>query len=249
MELINAKLKNLRKNRKLKQADLAKEFHVTKTTISKAENSTIPSDNLLKKYSDFFNIPFSDLFKLKENSKANHKLNNIMKDADKIITNADMDVQLDYLNHQDIPIPHLTFRNYALLEIPYFNNLYNYIHNKKHNTVEFILKKNEYFNSDNLIAIRINDESMTRVMVDQSIAIIAKDIEPQNGDIIAFSLENNQVGFRRLIDYPTYIRLKPESYDHMFQDITLMKDDFQQKKFHIIGKVIKVISDDTTLKY
>jgi len=68
--MLNDALKQIRLFHNLKQVELAHELGISKSYLSEIESKTNPkpvSLDLLKKYSDYFDIPMSSLMLLSEN--------------------------------------------------------------------------------------------------------------------------------------------------------------------------------------
>lgn len=243
-------LKELRVKNHISQDDLAKTFNISKSSISHYEQGkNYPKLEVLKKYSYFFNIPLETLTQAKEESQITNKLNDFKNNSknDVVIECKEMTPN-NFIQLID------NFDDYSIIEVPYFEGLSagiecNVCDNMDQPSLGIFLKRNMYSSMNNLIAIRINGESMNKVLVDHSIAVIDKGADIKSGDIVAYQLGANEYGIKRIYDYPEYIKLCPESYDSIFKDKTILKENLDQEHFMVIGKLIKSISDDKTLKY
>ncbi len=67
--MLNDKIKTLREARKMSQTELAKEFNITKQTVSNWESGYInPSITKLKQLAEFFNVSTDYLLDLESNN-------------------------------------------------------------------------------------------------------------------------------------------------------------------------------------
>lgn len=63
VSLLANNIKKLRKIKRIKQTDMAKQIGIGRTALSKIENGAyFPSANTMKKISDFLNEPLGDIF-------------------------------------------------------------------------------------------------------------------------------------------------------------------------------------------
>lgn len=61
--VIENRIKQLRKTKKVRQQELADYLEIERTSLSKIENMRYnPSSTIMKKISDFFNLPIGDIF-------------------------------------------------------------------------------------------------------------------------------------------------------------------------------------------
>lgn len=237
MKNIHTKLKSLRKEKKLTQAELANIFGVAKQTISRIENNVIPSDKILEQYSSFFNIPLSELMTLKVQDKVkNFQL------KDNILQNKELGAEFitlkSFLKENDV------------LAVPYFESIsagveHELVEDFPMTIIEIPVKKGSYSQSNNIISVRINGESMNKVIPNHSIAIIDKGANIKSGDIIAYQL-GSDYGIKRIIENDESIKLQPESFYPEFKEKLLLKENIEDIEFSVIGKLIAITSDERT---
>jgi DNA-binding XRE family transcriptional regulator len=67
MTSLNKALKYIRLFDRLNQTELSKALNISKSVISEIESGKrLPSTNIIKSYSDYFNIPISEIYFLSE---------------------------------------------------------------------------------------------------------------------------------------------------------------------------------------
>ena len=242
MAEINDFLKHLRKKNKLTQIELAKKLETTNITVSKIENNTIPSDKMLKKYSILFNVDLSKLMTLKTKENI-EKIRNDIKEENDANNNK---------FHQELISFENFIKDYDIVKIPYFESVSAGI---EHSLVEdypiemmtMVLKKGTYSNLDALVAVKVNGESMNRIIPNHSIAVIDKKAMIKNNDIIGYQL-GSDYGLKRFEDAGDSILLKPESFSDDFKDRIIPKEAVDDLEFMIIGKVIHIQTNDFSLE-
>ena len=213
MTHINKALKNLRKSNNLTIIELSENIHLSPATISLVENEKKkPTFNILAKYSKYFNIPIEEL----EDSKtvdnfANMESNNPFK------------------------------KN--LLTIPYFESISSGDESSltEDYPLEFIqvpLPDGSYSDSSNLIGVKINGDSMNRVLPNHSIAVIDKGANINNDDIVAYQLDND-FGLKKFFKTSDKILLVPQSFNPVYKTKELNIEDLHYlDNFQIVGKLI-----------
>ena len=102
-------LKQLRTEKKLTQQDLANEFGITKNSISQVENGRNISDKMLLRYSNFFNISYSDLWAMKTKNQIDEMNQEIEKNN-----------QQDYFEVVEIQS---FLKDHDIVKIPYFESV------------------------------------------------------------------------------------------------------------------------------
>lgn len=94
----------------------------------------------------------------------------------------------------------------------------------------------KYANNDNVIIMKVNGESMNKVIPNDSLIGVLTNYDYnnlKNGDLVVF--ENNyEYSVKRFYDAGDKLIFKPDSTDPSFADIVLNKDE----NINIIGKVI-----------
>lgn len=222
---INSYLKRLRLNAEpfLKQKDLAQKLQLSAPLISRIENGSIDvSDAVLSKYADFFSIPLSKLRAIRDDSNS----------------------QTSELS----PIKDDFFENLESVKVPYFESLSagmeaELTSNNPLFYIEIPVKKGSYTAKKNLIAIKINGESMNKIIPNHSIAILDTKAEFISGSIVAYQL-GNDYGIKRILELSDSIQLIPESTIPSFKIKTIDKYNLTENDFYIIGKMISFFKTD-----
>lgn len=240
MNEINQLLKILRtKYTDLSQLELSEKFKlqgqdISDSTISRSESSTLPSYKTLSAYSTFFNIPISVFQKIINNELTTQ---DIIHEYNPFLISQKSEKKLKELD-----------LNSELITIPYFESISagveaDLIDDQPIKLIQAAIKKGIYSSKKNLVAVRVNGESMNKVIPNHYIVIIDKGAKPKNNDIIAYQLDGNNYGLKKLLITPSYLLLIPESYNPEFIPKTINIDDIPNREFNIIGKVIGAQSD------
>lgn len=223
----------------LSQIELSEKFklqgqNISDSTISRSESSTLPSYKTLSAYSTFFNIPIS-IFQKVINKKITSQ--EVLKDYNPFLVSQKSEKKLKELN-----------LNSELVSIPYFESISagleaDLTDDQPVKLIQIAIKKNIYSNKKNLVAVKVNGESMNKVIPNHYIVVIDKGAKPKSNDIIAYQLDGNNYGLKKLVITPSYLLLIPESYNPDFLPKTINIDDIPSREFNIIGKVIWAQSD------
>lgn len=101
----------------------------------------------------------------------------------------------------------------------------------------------ERYGKDNLIGLRVNGESMNKVVPNGAIAILAKiDIsEITNGDICGVIIDGESATLKHVYQYPDRLRFEPDSWlKEEFKPFEYNKEDVEngQPPIQIIGKLV-----------
>ncbi|CAK1238089.1 LexA family transcriptional regulator [Fructobacillus cardui] len=104
-------------------------------------------------------------------------------------------------------------------------------------------KISERYNSDELIALRVNGESMNKVIPNGAVAILAKidTCEITNGDICGVIIDGESATLKHVYQYPDRIRFEPDSWlKEEFKPFEYNKEDINngQPPIQIIGKLV-----------
>ena len=93
----------------------------------------------------------------------------------------------------------------------------------------------------NLIALKVDGNSMDKVVKDGDYAIIRIQPTVENGSIAAIIIDNNDGMLKRFyrLDHETVV-LKPESTDESYKPIIFTKEEIN--KIRIIGKFVGYVS-------
>ncbi|CAK1229076.1 XRE family transcriptional regulator [Fructobacillus tropaeoli] len=112
--------------------------------------------------------------------------------------------------------------------------------------VEVPNKVSERYSSNELIALRVNGESMNKVIPNGTVAILAKvDLcEITNGDICGVIIDGESATLKHVYQYPDRIRFEPDSWLPNFKPFEYSKEDVDngQPPIQIIGKLIHMQS-------
>lgn len=101
----------------------------------------------------------------------------------------------------------------------------------------------ERYGKDNLIGLRVNGESMNKVVPNGAVAILAKvDLcEITNGDICGVIIDGESATLKHVYRYPDRIRFEPDSWlKEEFKPFEYSKEDIEngQPPIQIIGKLV-----------
>ncbi|QAS70231.1 helix-turn-helix domain-containing protein [Oenococcus sicerae] len=93
---------------------------------------------------------------------------------------------------------------------------------------------------DNLMALRIDGESMNKVVHNGAIAIINKTDEYVNGDILAVIINGYKGTLKHVFKYDDHIRFEPDSYLRDFQPFEYSMDQIEDDDptVIIVGKYL-----------
>lgn len=104
------------------------------------------------------------------------------------------------------------------------------------------------YSSDELIALRVNGESMNKVIPNGAVAILAKidKGEITNGDICGVIIDGEAATLKHVYQYPDRIRFEPDSWlKEEFKPFEYNKEDVEngQPPIQIIGKLVHMQSN------
>lgn len=210
-------LRSLRKEANLSMQKLADQLGTSKTTISQIENNKINiSADVLLKYSKYFNIPISILEQKEINT------DNII--PQNMIENALQIVNIPYLESLSAGLEEPLVEDGQILDY-----------------VSVPVPKN--LKQDNIVAIRVNGESMNKIVPNHALAIIQLATEAPNNSIIAYQL-GNEFALKRYYKAGSSLVLEPESHDPSFKPRLLTPEEAEFNNFHIIGKLVSIYNDN-----
>lgn len=231
----------LQYHKKLSQRKLAEDFKMSNTAISNIENGqALPSDDLLKTYSDFFNIPLEELLimKTKETIQKNVvKLSEIQKDR----------VELENLVPPELIVPidiYEQFNPKNIFDVPLYScisaGLPNMIEPQEPlKMIPFNSNGIKYSAPKNIMSIVVNGDSMNKIIPDNSHVYVDKGAKIKSNDIVAFNIDGSEFALKRLTIENDLYTLKPESFFD-YPEISFNKDEAEIREFKIIGKVIDI---------
>ncbi|CAK1244724.1 SOS-response transcriptional repressor LexA (RecA-mediated autopeptidase) (LexA) [Fructobacillus cardui] len=101
----------------------------------------------------------------------------------------------------------------------------------------------ERYGKDNLIGLRVNGESMNKVVPNGAVAVLAKidTCEITNGDICGVIIDGESATLKHVYRYPDRIRFEPDSWlKEEFKPFEYSKEDIEngQPPIQIIGKLV-----------
>lgn len=98
------------------------------------------------------------------------------------------------------------------------------------------------YSSDELIALRVNGESMNKVIPNGAVAILAKidKCEITNDDICGVIIDGEAATLKHVYQYPDRIRFEPDSWLPNFKPFEYSKEDVDngEPPIQIIGKLV-----------
>lgn len=100
----------------------------------------------------------------------------------------------------------------------------------------------ERYGRENLFALRINGESMNKVIPNGYAAVFAKGVGVENGDIVAVLIDGEDATIKRFEQTSQAAIFSPESWDETFKPIIFHKTEVQD--FKIMGKYLFATSAD-----
>ena len=86
--------------------------------------------------------------------------------------------------------------------------------------------------------LRVEGESMNRVIPDGSLAFVDPDCDVRNGDIGALHVNGDDATIKRVMRGSTKLMLVPESFDPEFHDTVFDLNDPKAETVTIIGRVV-----------
>ncbi|MEY2374561.1 LexA family protein [Lentilactobacillus buchneri] len=208
---LGSRIKELRTEKRMTQAELGRVIGVTKVSISGYENNTRQPDNsILLKLAGYFNVSTDYLL-----GKSNNKLS---------LSNGSAPVNFSVAK-QSIPV-------YGMIHAgePTFAD--QYIIGETPITDKIIDK----YGRDNLFALQVDGDSMSKVIAPGFIAVFAKDCEVENGDICAVLVDGENATLKRFKETSKAVILEPESFNPIYKPLIFPKNIDQD--FRILGKYV-----------
>ena len=92
------------------------------------------------------------------------------------------------------------------------------------------------YGRDNLFALQVNGDSMSKVIAPGFIAVFAKDCEVENGDICAVLVDGENATLKRFKETSKAVILEPESFNPIYKPLIFPKNIDQD--FRILGKYV-----------
>lgn len=94
----------------------------------------------------------------------------------------------------------------------------------------------ERYGKENLFALQINGDSMSRVLPDGFTAIFVKRPSVENGDIVAVLIDGEDAAIKRFKETSLAVIFSPDSYNETYKPIVFPKTGEQD--FKILGKYL-----------
>lgn len=100
-----------------------------------------------------------------------------------------------------------------------------------------------YGGIENLFALRIKGDSMSKVVPDGFTAVFVKDSAPEDGDIVAVLLDGDEATIKRYHQTSMAYIFEPDSYNPIYQPITVNKQKADGGYCRILGKYLYATSE------
>lgn len=92
------------------------------------------------------------------------------------------------------------------------------------------------YGRDNLFALQVDGDSMSKVIAPGFIAVFAKDCEVENGDICAVLVDGENATLKRFKETSKAVILEPDSFNPVYKPIIFPKTG--EQNFRILGKYV-----------
>lgn len=92
------------------------------------------------------------------------------------------------------------------------------------------------YGRDNLFALQVDGDSMSKVIAPGFIAVFAKDCEVENGDICAVIVDGENATLKRFKETSKAVILEPDSFNPVYKPIIFPKTG--EQNFRILGKYV-----------
>lgn len=224
MSELGSYLRQLRGNLSLREVSSRTNNEVAFSTITQAEKgisasgkSFTPKPDTLKALAKVYGVPYDDLMK-----------------------------RAGYLDPQYTPTQVEAPRmKIAKMKIPVYGTIHagtptyadENIIGHVADTEEFV----DRYGAENLFALLVKGDSMSKVVPEGYIAVFAKDQEINNGDIVAVLLEEN-AGIKRYRKTSEACMFEPDSYNPVYQPIIIPQNKCDEVR--ILGKFLYATSKD-----
>lgn len=230
-QAIHKYLKRLRTSIKpiRSQRELATQLGISNGMLSRIETGDVSiTDKTLEKYSEVFSIPIEKL--------------QAIRDTNTLPSSLPDQKEFDLINLKN------EFQNYSfkVINVPYFESISAGIEAELTSDspveyVPFLVPINKFSSSKNIIAVKVNGDSMNKVVPDQAIAILDSNPELKNGDIIAYQLDNS-FGLKHYYKTNNSLILEPDSTNPEYQAKMIPLDELENHSFNVVGKLVTQFS-------
>ena len=233
MTKLGTYLSSIRRKHNLSLRELAKQSelcdvpisHSTLWAIEKGKNSRgnvpHPNPNQLKTISTIYHVNYEKLMELAGYAPVPKNVR-VYPTSDGAKVTADVGFELA---KQSIPV-------YGMIHAgePTFAD--QYIIGETPVTDKIIDK----YGRDNLFALQVDGDSMSKVIAPGFIAVFAKDCEVENGDICAVLVDGENATLKRFKETSRAVILEPESFNPIYKPLIFSKSIDQD--FRILGKYV-----------
>ncbi|MCT3544465.1 XRE family transcriptional regulator [Lentilactobacillus buchneri] len=230
-------LSEIRNKRHLSLRDLAKQSeiydvpisHSTLWAIEKGKNSRgnvpHPSPNQLKTISNVYHVNYEKLMELAGYAPVPQNVR-VHPTSDGAKVTADVGFELA---KQSIPV-------YGTIHAgePTFAD--QYIIGETPITDKII----DDYGKDNLFALQVKGDSMSRAVLPGYVAVFSKDANIENGDIVAVLIDGDEAAIKRFRKTSRAVMFEPDSFNPIYQPIIFARD--QDQDYRILGKFIYATS-------
>lgn len=96
------------------------------------------------------------------------------------------------------------------------------------------------YGKDNLFALQVKGDSMSRAVLPGYVAVFSKDANIENGDIVAVLIDGDEAAIKRFRKTSRAVMFEPDSFNPIYQPIIFARD--QDQDYRIFGKFIYATS-------
>lgn len=96
------------------------------------------------------------------------------------------------------------------------------------------------YGKDNLFALQVKGDSMSRAVLPGYVAVFSKDANIENGDIVAVLIDGDEAAIKRFRKTSRAVMFEPDSFNPIYQPIIFARD--QDQDYRILGKFIYATS-------
>ena len=96
------------------------------------------------------------------------------------------------------------------------------------------------YGKDNLFALQVKGDSMSRDVLPGYVAVFSKDANIENGDIVAVLIDGDAAAIKRFRKTSRAVMFEPDSFNPIYQPIIFARD--QDQDYRILGKFIYATS-------
>lgn len=216
------RIAELRKERHMSQRELANSIHVSTSSVGmwETDQRTIKDRDLMA-LSNLFNVS-----------------------ADYILGKSDEPLSLTNWDNPNLAIPssktqtdsisrmHRTIPAYGIISagMPIFAD--------EHIIGETYIPDSmiREYGIENLFALKVKGDSMSKVIAPGFIAVFAKDIQIENGNIVAVLIDGDEATLKRYHETSRAYTFEPDSFNPLYKPIIFPKSE--EPDFRILGKYI-----------